>query len=222
MNDLILSFKKSVLDSSVSEIGKEYLELRVDEILDYDLLKDIPIVGTISALIKTVANIRERNLLKQTLHFINEFNQYGVSSERIRQYRDKLQENPKKMEDEFGRVLILLDRNVDINKSKLEARFFAAYINDDIKWGTFCEFCEITERLFLADIEVLKSTYQNNGVTTETGTNYRHDRLVSIGLLTNGNFTMGNVFLRVDGDNNPVKLKELTEVGNLFCKIAFE
>lgn len=218
-NNLVLSLRDSILKELNGDLLKEYIEVGIDTIIEEGLLKDIPIVNTICSLMKFGSSIKERNLLKQTLIFINEFNQYNIHSDKIEQYRQRLQNNPKLLEEELGRVLILLDRQIDTIKSGFLARFFAAYIDGEIDWDKFCELHDILERLFISDINNLVLVYQNNGIDHNQEIIYRHDRLLSIGLLKNENRVGSNMFISGD-DNKLEKLMVLSEIGKIFCDIV--
>lgn len=54
-------------------------ELEIDSILDDGLLKDVPIVGLLVVVKNTTQNIHDRNLLRQTLKFIQKFNSGTIS-----------------------------------------------------------------------------------------------------------------------------------------------
>lgn len=221
MDELVPVFEDSLFGTSIADVGVEFAELGIDSILSDGVLKDIPIVGTIVGVGKLVYNVHDRNLLRQTLTFINEFNKGLVSNEKKEKHRKKLQENPKKLEEELGRVLILLDRNIDTIKSTFEANFYAAYVEEKIKWEEFCELCDITDRLFIADIANLKDAYENSGVKGSAVLSYKHDRLNSVGLLENDTRISGGlVFTDPEYDDEQLYMK-LTTIGELFCKFAF-
>lgn len=221
MNDLVPVFEYSLFENSLADIGIDFTELGIDSVLHDGLLKDIPIVSTILGLGKLAQNIYDRNLLRQTLAFINEFNHQGISSDKVEKYRAKLQRNPKRMEKELGRVLILLNQNIDIIKSIFEAKFYSSYIDGEISWDAFCELCDITGRLFMSDISVLKDAYANNGVTRQTVLSYRYDRLISVGLLKNEARLSGGYFMVIEGQEQQNAI-DITDIGKTFCSIAFD
>ena len=221
MNELVPAFENSLFETSIIDIGIDYLELGIDSVLQDGLLKDIPIVGTFIGVGKFAQNIHDRNLLKQTLIFINECNSGIISEEKKKAHREKLIQNPKLMENELGRVLVLLDKNIESIKSVFEAKFYAAYVNGTILWNDFCELCDITSRLFVSDIDCLKEAYNNDGIEIRMPVTYRHDRLISVGLLTNEARLSGSaVFVDFDSDKRQ-NLMELTEIGKKFCKMVF-
>lgn len=221
MNDLVPAFEKSLLETSVIDIGAEYAELGIDYFLSNDALKEIPIVKTIIGLGNIAYNMHTRNMLKQTMTFINEFNRGTIDPDKKERYRKKLQDNPRKSEEELGRVLILLDRNIDKMKSVFEAKFFCAYINERISWDQFCELCDITDRLFISDIASLKEAYENNGVTINAGITYKHERLISVGLLANRIHPMGGLtFVDPEYEKKQIYMR-ITDIGKLFYELAF-
>ena len=129
--------------------------------------------------------------------------------------------DPKLMEKELGRILILLDKNLEIVKSVFEAKFYSAYIDSQISWNEFCELCDVTDRLFFSDLDNLKEDYTNNGVTKQMPISYKHDRLISVGLLTNEARLLGEVIVVDFGSNEPKNIINLTAIGKMFCNIAF-
>lgn len=56
-------------------------------------------------------NIYERNLLRQTISFINELNRKEISQVKLDKYRHKLDSNSDFAETELGRVIITLNSN---------------------------------------------------------------------------------------------------------------
>lgn len=221
MNELIPAFETSLFETPLTDVGIDFLELGIDSVLQDGLLREIPIVGTIVRMCRFAQNVHDRNLLRQTLVFINEFNSGNISAEKIEKHREKLKQNPKLMEEELGRVLILLSNNIDIIKSKFEAKFYAALTAEQIPWDEFCELCDITNRLFISDIANLKEAYTNNGVTEQMPISYKYDRLISVGLLIDEARLSGSLSMGDLDSKEPQKIIDLTDVGKIFCDIAF-
>lgn len=222
MNELVPAFEISLFDSPIMDIGMEFAEIGIDAVLNDGLLKDIPIVSTVVGLGKFVQNIYDRNLLRQTLVFIKEFNCNGGNSNQVAQHRHKLQQNPKLMEAELGRILIILNKNIDLIKSQFEAKFYAAYINERISWEDFCELCDVTDRLFVSDIDNLKLAYVNNGVKKNMPITYRYDRLISVGLLVNKDRISSGLVMTIEDSEEPLILIDFTDLGRKFCSLVFD
>ena len=82
MDELVENFEKSLFNDS-KDIIEDYLEIGIDSIIDNGVLKEIPIVKTIVGVLKVGKNVHDRNLLKQTLEFINEFNRNEIKRRKL-------------------------------------------------------------------------------------------------------------------------------------------
>lgn len=228
MERLIGDFEKSLFDCSesslekINEIKSDMLKVGIDSVLSSDLIGDIPIVGTLYHFGKFAQNIYDRNLMQQTIVFISELNNKKCDPVKVSNYRKKLKENPDFAEAELGRVLILLNKNIDIEKSKIMAGFYSGYINGEIDWDCFCELCDILDRLFMADLPVLKEVYNKGGVGVNESITYNHDRMLANGLLRNITRIAGNLFMTASvSDSEKDFLMNLTKIGETFCRYAF-
>lgn len=183
MDKLIPLFELSVFDSNLSDTVTDITELGIDTVLDDGLLKDIPIVRTVIGAAKTAQNIYDRNLLRQTAVFILEFNSGGLNPEKLLKYRQRINSNPNLLEKELGRVMILLNDNIDLKKSKILANFYKSYVLEEISWDKFCELTDVLNRSLLVDITLLLNIYNDEDYAIPLEENYRIDRLVSQGLI---------------------------------------
>lgn len=84
MDKLVDDFEKSLFNSS-KDVISDYLEIGIDSLMNEGILKEIPIVNTIVGVLKIGKNVHDRNLLKQTLTFINEFNNNKISHDKLKQ-----------------------------------------------------------------------------------------------------------------------------------------
>ena len=183
MDKLTEDFEKSLFNNSKEILG-DYIEVGIDSFINDGILKDIPIVNTIVAVFKAGKNVHDRNLLRQILTFIKEFNSGNISKDKLVAYKSMIENNPKKCEEELGRILILLNNYIDTEKSIMLARLYRAYINKIINWNEFCEFSEIINRLFIQDIQILKGIKDKNiDIMSNSEDEFRIERLYSLGLI---------------------------------------
>lgn len=228
--NILNKFEHSIFDDSSKDIMIDYAELGIDKFFTNDILKEIPILKSIIAISKVGYNIHERNLYNQTVVFLNEFNN-TQDTEKVKQHREKIKNNSKMLQDELGRILIILNRNIDLEKSKFLAKFYSAYIDRKYEWATFCELSDITDKLFISDIKSLEKVYKNNGVKEGDKITHNHERLISIGLLKNDqrsggllwhNITVGDLSGNQDSNGENQTLIEITDIGQIFCEVIFK
>lgn len=215
MDELTQDFEKSLFRDTTDVIG-DYIELGIDSFINDGILKDLPIVNTIVSVLKVGKNIHDRNLLKQTLTFINEFNSNNISQEEINEYNEKIKKDPKKCEEELGRILLLLNKFIDKEKSVILSKLFKAYISKVIDWKEFCEYSEVIDRLFLQDLDLLKEIYYYRvNITKGRNDMFRVERLNSLGVIA---LTMASVSI-TNGKSRTDSYIVLTDFGRKFMDV---
>lgn len=216
MDSLVPAFKNTIF-SPTYELATEYAEIGIDAVLESGALKEIPIVKTISAICKVGYNLHERNLIKQTLSFINGFNSGELSQEKIEEYRQNLENDPDKAEKELGRVLIILGNHIENIQSQVLGGFYSAYVKGAISWEKFCELSEANRRMFVSDYMILSEAARNNGINIENRELYQVDRLISLGLLQNQNRLGGAIWVEgMEPANQKEKDVIVTSFGRTF------
>jgi len=221
--EIIPAFSQSL--TTFIDPGLEIIELGIDAILKDGLLKDVPIVGAFTAVLKFGYNIYDRNLLKQTLVFISTMNDGTISEEKLSEYKRKLQEDPKLAEKELGRTVLFLNKHVEYTQSRALARFHQAYVNQEITWEQLSELAVANERMFAGDYQILLELHRTDGVEKYKGEVYQVDRLVSLGLVSKNTMLGGievinggtAVFPERESQENKDIL--MTSFGKLFCTL---
>lgn len=217
MDKVIPEFEESIfnLDSDLSELLMDYAEIGIDSIID-DSFQKIPIIRLVAGIGQAAQNLHDRNMLKQTLAFIYEFNNNKILEENIKEYKERIDSSAVFAEEELGRVLVLLNGTVDSIKSKFLARFFAAYVDKKINWNKFCELSDVCSRIFVSDIELLKDVYLGKVSDTCQCEDYRADRLISLGLLDSATKRISHR----DGVGKTYYYVHINSLGRLFCELT--
>lgn len=183
MANFLSSFGKSLIDPNLTDAAIEVVESSLDDILDCPAVDDIPVLRSIIGIGKTMVGIRERNLLRQTSQFITTFNAGTIPEEDLNRYRSEMLSDPKKIQNELERVLLLLDATLDVEKSELLARFYRAYVMRAITWEAFRELSEVVNQLILEDLRALDQIAAGTAKTTEECAAHRAWWLSALGLV---------------------------------------
>lgn len=217
MDFIIPAFEMSLFDSSLRDASFDVLEVGLDSLLEDGLLKDLPIVGLLVGISKTAQNIYDRNLLKQTLIFIKEFNAKTIPRDKLESHRNKLLDDPKSAEKELGRVIVLLNANVDVEKSSLMGRFYKAYVLEQITWECFCELSDVVNRMFISDLGLLYRINDGSIKDTMSCAEYRADRLISLGLVR---ASIGSAVIGLYEESRVKRYLTISELGETFCDLS--
>lgn len=228
--NLVEDLRLSIFENTV-DVGMDYAELYLDNIIDSisdnEILKKIPVVKTLYSLGKVGAAIHEKNLLRKTLIFITSFNSKTIKPKKLEKYKKRIKEKPCYVQEELGRVLLILNRTLDDSKAQILANIYRNYVEEEITWDEFCELTDITERIFLTDIGALLKGHENNGLNLDEVENYHLDRLIALGLLENSMRLGGEVILdcgdaawdeESNKDSGVSKAVIITKLGELYCR----
>lgn len=210
-NELIPSLKKSLFDSTI-DIGADLVELPIDLITENEIIKNIPIVGTIVKLGKATSTIRDRHLIKKLVKFIESINNGDIKPENLEKHKEILESNTKKLNEELENIIIIIDRQLEIDKTKILGELYKSYISCVINWEDFKNFSDVLERIFLFDIQQLKEIYEKEAIGEEDSYHsISMSRLHALGLVE----YFSGITVVNEISNKAIK-GEITEHGKIF------
>ena len=215
-NELVSSLAETIFDNS-SDIGIDFLEIALDEIIENETIKEIPIIGSIVKLSKTAIAINDRRLIKKLLIFTQKINAGNIPKEKIEKHRKELEENSKRKQRELEYIIAILDKQIEYEKSNILAKFYMAYLKEHISWERFCCFSDLVDRLVLYDWDLLKEIYDKYSFGEKEAPDVAQmSRLNSLGLVQYFNGTVVMV-----GKNKSIRGRISCE-GKVFCECLFD
>jgi hypothetical protein len=145
---------ESIKSADLASLAGEYAEIGIDAVLSEGVLRDIPIVGTITALGKLGASINDRIFTKKIVRFL--ISLAAISEQDRLALIEKLNE-----EDEFRnkvgeRVIEILDRIDSQRKPEMVASVFKAYAEELIDGNTLRRLNHTIERIPAYDITFVR------------------------------------------------------------------
>ena len=108
---------KAILMEIGEDTGKDYREMAFDAILDDNMLKNIPVIGTLINLAKWGMTIKNLQFAKNYYVFIQEIRNKEISKEKLDKHIEELKNNPKRMRKEMETLLIYLEQYKEIKKA---------------------------------------------------------------------------------------------------------
>ena len=92
----------------------------MDEILQNEFLKDIPVISSAVSIYKIGNNIHNAHLLKKYACFLDEFNRDSFENGSRKKYKQYFEESNRKRDIEY--LLILLERYIEEDKARRLAK----------------------------------------------------------------------------------------------------
>jgi len=189
------SLVASIKDGELQNVSIDILEAISDTMFKDGLLKDIPILGTLFGLTKASSNIKDKLFGKKLLYFLIQFKDIP-KQERIKQI-NKIQADSNYRTKVGEKILFIIDKCEDSEKSELVGKLFKAFLEEKITYGEFLRCSNCIENVFLEDLlEFIKSP------------SFKSDIKQSSSLLNAGIMALDNIKPKVTAEKNRYSMKD--------------
>lgn len=194
----------SVTSEKLSEIAVDGAELAIDSILHEGLLKDIPIVGTIYKIGRASIGVREAIFTKKVLKFLQELKDIPLAERE--EFLRKLEENAKYSNRVGEKLLVLIERLDDIDKSSVIGRLFKAAVAEKIDYETFLKLSSIVDKAFLPDLLKLRGETTDQWGIRHTSRRLHRD-------VQEHFYTIGIMSIEVKDDTQTKHIRSMAFIG---------
>ena len=145
------------MKDSLTAIGVDLSEVALDSISDDGIVKDVPILGTMVNLAKTVGSVRDRILLSKIRSFLEATN--DITDAQREKFTRKLEEEPKFAKRVQDLLVIFLDRIDSISKAEILGYLFTGLAKGMIHPEVFYRLSYRLDTCYSADIPCLNEFY---------------------------------------------------------------
>lgn len=180
-NSLAIAFSDT-LSADVVECVSEFAEIGLDAIMEEGVLKEIPFVSTAISVYKIGKSIKERHNIQKLASFLDEINRGIVTEEKREEYQQKFRRNEKFRNQEMEYIIVLIDRYISLDKPRMLAKLYLAYLDGVIIWEELLMYAEVIDRFLLLDARTLLSESEKHIVHRNIG-GESISRLVALGLM---------------------------------------
>ena len=205
--------EKAIFDSSI-DIGIDMSEICIDKLLDGSFMEDIPILGTIYKIGKIIYSIDRIVYIKKLLVFAQEIQRNDINDDVLQKHKKLIKSNPKKYNEEMEFIIQYLNRQVGYEKSKLNARAYFLYLNEEINKDILMLLWNIIDQFYDSDKEHLEEIYKK----TVIGERCSYDRIAYNRLSNCGLISYYHGIAVTDNVNQSPHIAKITEIGRLFCE----
>lgn len=201
---------QTVAGKEVSDAIFDLAEVALDQNLADGLIKDVPIVGTLVKIARARESVSEALFLRKLERFLSDLD--SVSTEERERLLEKYPDSSEEQGTLGENLLLALDRLDDIKKPAIMARFFTAYVKQDIDYLTFTRLVRALEKFNIELLPNLSWFYTRQGPIVETPEEFIHE-LSLAGLVT--------VSLALSGTIGGSAGYRYSELGKKFLQIGF-
>lgn len=156
--ELASALSESCTQETIECIGN-LVEIGVDELLPYEILKEIPFISTAISAYNIGKSIHERHYISKLAIFLNTIADKTAKDKDIEARKEKYLNNKEKRNKELEYLLVLIDRYIQYEKPEMLAKLYIAYLEQKIDWRKLTIYAEIVDRLLPGDYELLCSNF---------------------------------------------------------------
>ncbi len=127
----------SELNERTLDLSIDYAEIGLDAFLTDGLLKEIPIVQSIVSFYKISQSLTNRHNTKKILTFFQEFHKSKIDPDKLKKFKENLNRGSKYREQVLETIILLNERFLQIEKSKILARLLIAHVEERLSWDDF-------------------------------------------------------------------------------------
>ena len=154
------SLTNTIKDAELEKISIDVAEALLDSELSEGLLKNIPILGTLFSLFKISNNIKDKLFVKKLIHFLE--NIKDIDKTQRKKIINKIDSSNKYKIKVGEKLLYILDKAEDYEKTSIIGIFFKAFLQEKINYAQFLKICQIIDRVTKDEINsFLKGNYFN-------------------------------------------------------------
>lgn len=134
--NLTESIENEIFNTS-SDLSQDYAEIALDALTHESLLSEIPVIKSLVSFYKITSSIIDRYNVKKILIFLEEFHSNNIDENKLKKFQKKFSENTKHRNHVLETILLLNEKFIDTEKSKILANMFSAHIEEKLSWEEF-------------------------------------------------------------------------------------
>ncbi len=212
-DNIISVFKDSLLIDS-ADLAEKCADTGVS-FIDNQIIQRIPIISLLLGTVKVGVDICRMVVCHNFSRFITRVRAGEATDIEIKEHLNKL-DSPKKLNKELGMIAVYLQKNTADIKNDIFAAIYVSFIKKQILYDDLCELFEITDRLFVKDIDLMHEIATFNQISGK-GQEHQLQRLQSLGLVQISHKVGDLITLSAEETLESIRVGYyFTELGQLF------
>ena len=175
--DIQHALESSIVGPLVEDGLMDVAEYSIDEVINNEIIKQIPIVKTVIGTIQTGASIHDRLFLKKIVAFLVGINH--ISEKQRKKVVDKIDSSKRYRMKVGEKLLYIIDKCDDYTNAENVAKLFSAMVNGDISYEQYLGASRILSRISMNELKLFMKSYDSSSLSYEA-INLLHTGLVFV------------------------------------------
>ncbi len=210
---------ETLQNSELQNLTTDISEIALDNFIDHEWFKEVPIIKSLISLKKGFSQIKDQLFLKKIIAFLSQSKKIKAKERRAmiikindsKKYRIKIGE----------KLLYLIDKSDDWEKTELLSVSFNAFIENKITYEDFMKIAKIFEKLTIYDLQAFQKIVIQNEKKYFKINNFGEDENGMSDLMNSGLFVYYTDAVTVDDEDDwEMGRKYRAEGGELIIEIS--
>ena len=176
--DIQYALESSIVGPLVKDGLMDVAEYSIDEVINNEIIKQIPIVKTVIGTIQTGVNVHDRLFLKKIVVFLVGINH--ILEKQRREVVDKIDSSKKYRMRVGEKLLYIIDKCDDYTNAENVAKLFSAMVKGDISYEQYLEASRIVSRISTNELDIFIESHYNSSSLCYEAINLLHTGLVFV------------------------------------------
>lgn len=141
------------MNDDIRDMAVDGLEFALDQFTDSDVVKDIPIIGSLVKLWRMKTTISDRIFLSKMRIFLSRTKSIDLAA--AREWRQWMAENPKETTKIAENVVLCLEAQSDLEKCEVIGHLFKKLVENKIPRDTFDRLIHAVTQVYIEDLSDL-------------------------------------------------------------------
>jgi len=159
--------------SNLVDLMADASEFGLDQLIENEAIKDIPIIGGVVKCLKLSSNISDFLYAKKLSKFLAKISE--TSNEQRVKFAREISDNPNRL---YENILLLLDKTDDMQKSVWFGQIISHAIIGNLKVDEALRLCAMISKCYSIDLHFLSNSESGLGIPVDIA-----ESLTSIGFL---------------------------------------
>ena len=155
--DIQASFDSSLTSSLLLDASVDITEASIDQLLDNEIIKQVPIVKTIAGFVQMGINIQDRLFLKKILSFLQ--NIEGIPEKERKKIVNDIDDSGKHRVKVGEKLLYILDSCDDHIHAENVAKLFSAMLQGKISYPEYTDAAQIIARISQSELDLFLASH---------------------------------------------------------------
>lgn len=145
-NDITKIVSKEIIEKTL-DLTIDFAEIGLDQFITNDVLGEIPIIKSLVSFYNIGNSIIDRHNTKKILSFFQEFNSKIINEIKFNQFKHKFNTDQKYQNQVTETIILLNERFLQVEKSKILANLIIAHIEANLSWDELTDITIVLDNI---------------------------------------------------------------------------